>query len=426
MVTRARPPRLAAATLLASLLLPGIAAAQPPPPAPGPSAPSAAPPAPDAPPVEPVAPPANAPPIVPEAEAAPRPPAATEAAPRLHHAPISTAPPGEPIEISATIERPELVRYAGVVYRNTAGVLRAAPFQRSVMGGYTAVIPASAVKAPGLSYAIELERVDGVRVAVFASRSAMHPISVVEDRMDARERAAFERLGGRRSVLTASAEYVQFGTTTGSRPLCPAGRPDCPSSEQQVPQVDDQYWRVEAGYTYRPLRTVAEFSLRGGVVRGKSLVDISELDEKKYEVGLNYGAPTVRFRFADSWHLELEFLTSITEIGFSVGLGNALMIGDPYGSKLTLGFETIGLDESTYFGSRFYSRLDIAAADRVTVSPMVEVTDMPHAESFGVRLLGEAGVALGGGFGLGVRAGYQARKSTSGGPSFGGHVSLAF
>ena len=37
----------------------------------------------------------------------------------------------------------------------------------------------------------------------------------------------------------------------------------------RVPQVDDQYWRVEAGYTYRPLRTIAEFSLRGGVVRGE-------------------------------------------------------------------------------------------------------------------------------------------------------------
>jgi hypothetical protein len=319
------------------------------------------------------------------------------------------------------------VKYAGIVYRTADGVLKATPFLRSPEGGYTAVIPAGVVKAPGLAYAIELERVDGVRVAVFASRSSMHPISVVEDRMDARERALFQRLGGRRSVVTASAEYVRFGTTTGDRAIpCAAGQDICQPGEMTVPQVDDQYWRVEAGYTYRPLRTVAEFSLRGGVIRGKSLVGLNEIDEEKYKVGLNYGAPTVRFRFADAWHLELEFLTSITEIGFSVGLGNALLIGDPYGTKLTLGFETIGLDDSTYFGSRFYSRMDIAAADRVTVSPMIEVTDMPHADAFGVRLLGEAGISLGGGFTLGLRAGYQARKSTSGGPSFGGNLSLAF
>lgn len=348
--------------------------------------------------------------------------------PRLHHAPVSTAEPDEPLEIAATIEHPELVKYAGIVYRTPKGPLRAAPFLRSVEGGYTAVIPAGAVKAPGLSYAIELERVDGVRVAVFASRSSMHTISVVEDRMDARERAAFERLEGRRSVVTALAEYVRFGTTTGDTAIpCAAKQDDCAEGEMVVPQVDDQYWRVEAGYTYRPLRTVAEFSLRGGVVRGTSLVGgLEEKNDESYKVGLNYGAPTVRFRFADAWHLELEFLTSITEIGFSVGFGNALLIGDPYGSKLTLGFETIGVDSDTYFGSRFFSRMDIAAADRVTVSPMVEVTDMPHAEAFGVRLLGEVNVAVGGGFGVGLRAGYQARKSTSGGPSFGGNATLAF
>jgi hypothetical protein len=296
-----------------------------------------------------------------------------------------------------------------------------------VEGGYTAVLPASAIKPPGLAYAIELERVDGTRVAVFASRSSLHPISVTEDQMDARERALFQRLGGRRSVVTASAEYVRFGTTIGETPLpCAAGQESCPPGEFRVPQVDDQYWRVEAGYTYRPLRTVAEFSLRGGVIRGESLVGLSELDEEKYKVGLNYGAPTVRFRFADAWHLEVGFLTSITEIGFSVGFANALLIGDPYGSKLTLGFETIGLDEATYFGSRFYSRMDIAVDDRITISPMLEVTDMPHADAFGVRLLGEGGLSLGGGFTLGLRAGYQARKSTSGGPSFGGHAALAF
>ena len=69
--------------------------------------------------------------------------------------------------------------------------------------------------------------------------------------------------------------------------------------------MNDQYWRMEAGYTYRPLGTVAEFSMRGGVVRGTSLVQQDTYDPSKYNVGLNYGAATVRFRLADAWHLEL-------------------------------------------------------------------------------------------------------------------------
>src|SRR5262249_21210411 len=134
----------------------------------------------------------------------------------------------------------------------------------------------------------------------------------------------------------------------------------------------------------------------------------------------------VRFRLADAWHLETELLTSITEVGFSVGTGGALLIGDPYGSKLSLGFETIGIEKSTYFGRRFYTKMDILATCRLILSPMIEVTDMPHAEAFGVRLLGEADMDLGRGFMLGLRGGYQARKSTSGGPSVGGNLALAF
>ena len=245
--------------------------------------------------------------------------------------------------------------------------------------------------------------------------------------MDARERSLYERLGKRRSVASVSSEYVRFGRTSGTQAIpCAAGGEGCSPGQRLVPSEVDQYWRVEAAYTYRPLRTVAEFSIRGGVVRGRSLVPLKEYDESKYDVGLNYGAPTVRFRLADAWHLETELLTSVTEIGFSVGTGAALIIGDPYGSRFTAGVETIGLAKDTYFGTRMYTRMDLAATERVTIAPIVEVTDMPHADAFGVRLLAEATAALGGGFSVAARGGYQARKSTSGGPAFGGSLGLAF
>jgi hypothetical protein len=354
-------------------------------------------------------------------------PAGSGGAPRVHHSPVMSAPPREPIEIRATVEHPQRVRHLGLVYRTLAGEEHSVPFQRAVSGGYVAIIPGPDVQPPGVSYALELEGIEGGRTAVFASRREMQPVQVLEDRMDAKERMLFERLDGRRSVVTVSTDVVRFGQTSSDRAIpCAAGGEGCRPGESKVPIIDDQYWRVEAGYTYRPLRTVAEFSLRAGVVRGTSLVPLEEYDERKYEVGLNYGAPSVRFRLADAWHLETELLTSVTEVGFSVGTGGALLIGDPYGSRLTLGFETIGLTESTYFGSRIYTRMDIAATDRIIVAPVIEVTDMPHAQSFGVRLLAEASAALGGGLGVAVRGGYQARKSTSGGPGVGGNVSMAF
>jgi hypothetical protein len=322
------------------------------------------------------------------------------AEPRVHHAPVATARLGEPIIVPAAIDHPELVRSATLVYRTgAAGELRSVPFQRASNGPYVAIVPGDDVRPPSVSYAIELERTDGTRVAAFATRASMHVVEVIDDLDELRERALVERLGGRRSLVSSSADFVSFGRTT--------------ATDASAGLVRDQYYRIEAGYTYRPLRTVEEFSLRGGIVRGSSPVSS--------DVGLNYAAPTVRLRLDDAWHLEGEFLTSVTEVGFSVGAGGALIVGDPYGSKLTAGFETIEV-----FGSRFYTRLDIAAHPRFVVAPIVEVSDMPHADRYGVRLLTEMRWDAGAGWGLTMRGGYQARASTSGGPEAGLGLSYAF
>lgn len=348
--------------------------------------------------------------------------------PRADHAPVASAKAHEDLHLSVSLTHGDVLRSAGVVYRNAKGDMRIAPLLRgAVSHEYLAIIPADDVAAPGIAYAIELERTDGKHFAAFATRADMHPVLVVEDHMDARERALLKRLDGHRSVVTGSGELVRFGTTTGAHSIpCAAGQAGCPAGTLKVPVVDDQYWRVEAGYTYRPLRTIAEFSLRIGVVRGTSLVTQTTLDAAKYKVGLNYAAPSVRFRFADAWHLDVEAVTSISEIGFSVGGGGALLIGDPYGTRLTLGAEAVGVSAATYFGSRFYTRVDIQVVDRLIVAPVVEVTDMPHAEAFGVRLYGDALVKLPRGFAVGFRAGYQARKSTSGGVALGTQASFGF
>ena len=72
------------------------------------------------------------------------------------------------------------------------------------------------------------------------------------------------------------------------------------------------------------------------------------------------------------------------------------------------------------------SRLDVRATDRVLLAPIVEVTNMPSAEDYGLRLLGELVVDFGEGFSAAARGGYQARVATSGGPSLGARLSYAF
>ncbi len=325
----------------------------------------------------------------------------------VHHAPMSTAQAGSDFVVDVILEDPHLARGIELLHRLGKGPIVATPFARSV-DGYRAVIEGAKV-GEGLAYAIELELQDGRRVAVFASREDLHPVQVLPDAMDEHERTLLASLGGRRSRAAISTEYVDFGSTT-----------------TRAGERTDRYWGVEGRYTYRPLRTVAEFGFRGGVVRGTSPSNVDPGTGEQPDVGLNYGASSVRIRFADLWHMELEGLASISDEGFSTGGGTKLLVGNPYGSKLVLGASFVGVSEATYFGSKFFSRVDLAASERVTVSPTIEITDMPNADRYGVRLLAEVDVEIGGGFSAQINGGYQARRAASGGPGIGGGVTLDF
>jgi hypothetical protein len=325
--------------------------------------------------------------------------------------PLTVAAQHERLVVAATIDRPDLVGRAVLVYRHGERVDET-PFERSAMADkpYVAVIPAEHVDRPSLDYAIELQRTDGKRIAVFASREEMQPVEVVGNSADAREEALLARLRGRRFVLESSGEYAYFGSAP------PPGL----GSATQLPAVSDHFWRLEGGFTYRLLRTVSEFGIRGGMYRGTSLVS-GETDPNKFNVGLNYGAPWVQVRATDWMHFEGELLSSITEVGFSLGGGMAVLLGDVYGSHLTLGFESIEV-----FGTRGFGRFDVVVGRRLRVAPSVEVTGMPHASSAGVRLLMDVGVDLGQGWLATLRGGYQARVFDSGGPAAGGGLTYAF
>ena len=367
--------------------------------APGPlAAPeAAAPEAAEAPPV------AEAPQVVP---AAPVPgpsasPSAQPAMPRVHHAAPASAPPHVAFAVHVLVESPHLVQRTILVYRVAPSPVepsqvtwKEADFMRSTGGAYEVTVPKEDVRPPGFDYAIELVLLDGTRQPAFASRLVPQHVGVYDEPMDVRERILLERLGGRRSLVKASFDYVRFSTAGGS--------------------LADWYYRAEGAYTYRVLRTIDEFSIHVGAVRGRA-------PGNDGLVGLNYAAAALKFRLADVFRLEAELLTSVTEVGFAGGGGGAIDIGDPLGAKLVLGFEAV-----QKFGARWYSKVDVPVVRGLRLSPIVEATSMPHADRYGVRLLGEVAYDFGNGFAVAVQGGYQARVSTDGSPGAGAQLMYAF
>lgn len=425
---RSHPVVLLGATVAALVMAGGTAWGAPEPDAPNEpeqaeaETPTAEPAAPDAPPASEEA--ALEPPARTEAErpkqdqASGLPAEDSDTGPYVLHAPPATAEVDEPLQIDAALTHPHQVKRAYLVFRSAgAKGFRAVEFRRGTPGPYVAILPAEAVRPPGVHYTIELELRDGRRVAVFASRRVPHRVLVAEDSMDVIEREVAKRVDDRRAVFWSGGEYVSFGRSVA----------EVETERGLVKQdVDDNYYRIEGGFTYRPLRTVSEFGIRAGIVRGSAPVPVRDLlpgqeEGERFDVGLNYGAPWIRFRFADIWHGDASLLVNVTEVGFSAGAGAILHIGDPYGSKLSLGVEAI-----QEFGTRVFSQVDIQAHDRVRVAPIIEVTNMPSADQFGMRLVGEVGVDIGWGFVVVGRGGYQARLATSGGPAAGGSLSYAF
>jgi len=333
--------------------------------------------------------------------------------PELHHAPVSHAEAAQPLQVLADFAHPEALGRAVLLHREAGETaFHEVPFQRGAQS-YLAVIGPENVRGEGLSYAIELELPDGQRLPGFASREHPFPVQVQLDEDEGDEKAALKRVHGLRSTAKVSGEWVTFGKSTR---LVPAASLDQPATLQSV---DDHYYRLEASYAYRPLRTVSEFGVRLGLVRGTSPHTNGSSGEK--EVGLNYAAPWVQLRMADSVHLGGHLVTGVTEVDFSMGAGAELTFGNPYGGNLSLGFESI-----QGFGSRFFTKVDIIMSDRLMLSPIIEATNMPNADEYGVRLLAQLGVQLSQEFRITALGGYQARNAVSGGPSLGLASELSF
>jgi len=360
----------------------------------------------------------------PQAQAAPPPsapiaPAPISPRPGLLHTPVSTAVEGEPLELVVDYSHPEGLRQAVLLFRSSnESQFHELPFRRSAHA-YRATVSSADVRS-GFVYLIELELASGERASGFASRTAPFAVQVQLGKDDADEKAAARRVNERRSVTSFQGEWVTFGKSGGGVAAVPTVDPatGLPVTVA-APARADNYYRLEASYAYRPLRLVNEFGVRLGLVRGASPRNVG--DSGSPDVGLNYAAPWLRLRLDDVVYTTAHVVTGVTEVDFPLGAGLELTLGDPYGASLDLGFEKI-----EGFGSRFFTRLNIQASNRVRLSPIIEASNMPNARNYGVRLLSELGWQVTPELGLAVRGGYQARAAVSGGVSLGAAASLGF
>ena len=322
----------------------------------------------------------------------------TENTALVRHLPPSEALAGSELRLIAVIddawaEGGLIARYRWV---GDDGRFFSAPFRRSSAGGYYAVIPAAAVKRPGLAYYIE-----GSSAARphFASPNDPHVVRVERQASKAWAEQELYRLGDRRYSLTVDTHYQDFGNSLGT----------------------DRYGRGEIDWTYRLITGLYSINLGFGFLEGRTPTGL-EPDATTERRGYRYGFGGLRFRLRESVWVDGKVMIGMSDEGFSPGGGGQLILGDDWRTCVKLGAEY-----SDALSYRAWITLQWDTVPGVLMSATAATVDEPRASiDAGSFVIYEVKLPVSEAIALSAKLSYGARGNRPGGIGGGLGTELTF
>ncbi|MEO8704497.1 MAG: hypothetical protein ABI867_30870 [Kofleriaceae bacterium] len=321
----------------------------------------------------------------------------------VRHVPPAAATAASPLELVVQVS--ETTPAPLVAHYRTAGSREFVTMElvRRDDTTWVAVVPATAVVAPGLEYYL-----DAGNAPVFASPAWPHTTPVGLSESDDRRARDSARAQQRRSRVHTSGELVNFGTRTADGVT-----------------LEDQYYRIDADFAYRlwayPLEqirvgytrlvgntesTMCEATLRCTAEAGYKVAGW-------FELGL---API------EGLHTDVRAMVMATQQGFAIGGRGEVRLGMIDASHVAAGVEYMA-----DVGSAGYFRLGWGTVPKLPMAATVEVTNLPASTSAtGVRVFYDIARDVGGGVRIGARVGYAARNQTVAGFTGGGNLSVDF
>ena len=269
-------------------------------------------------------------------------------------------------------------------------------------------IPRELVQGPGFEYTILSTDRDGNEHYHFADTDAPHHVNVhgygsemlTADRLDAWR--------GNRSTALLQSRWYRFG----SRPEDRGGD----LGEAASDRYSDEFWLLEAEYTYRPLQVIYDFRFGIGVMRGRVPTIAGTAlpwPGTTGQPGLNYAYSDVNFGILPQLTLGPRILLGANHAGFVVGGGFHLYLGYLSGTHLELAYEN-----TRDVGYRSDIRFHWATVPRVPMALGMEMNSWPYAgRPDSVNLSYDIGVRLTEGTTLRARVG-RANRGGSLGPGY--------
>jgi hypothetical protein len=340
----------------------------------------------------------------------------------VRHVPPAEVTVGERLLVEAQVERGWKLDALDLHWRRAGGTWNTTAFGKTASAGWAAVVAAAEVVPPVIEYFITSRAPGGPAVDRFASADAPHPVLVSppDDDLERQERLLGYR--GHRSRARAVGEWVSFGghgrdaTGVGYR---------------------DAYYRTEAEYLYRILTFVESIQLGMVHFRGDvpppSAFRTGTSTEPARATGMDYGYAEIALALSEVIGVKGRLLLGADDLGFAMGAGASLRLGEPTRAHLEIGAETIrrvGSDGFVRFAWDTVPRWPMSLALHVTNQPAAPLRPavspaqpddlrIDEGAPTGVRAVWQIGYELTRAITLSVRAGYQARVSTAGGPTLG-------
>lgn len=349
----------------------------------------------------------EAPPAVPVAEG--------KTHPRLLHVPVAQEAAGQAIVVVASFGQGQVVDAKLQLHYRRRGASRfeVVPFGLRDPQTWTALIPESATGAGTVEYYISARPQGDGQAAeqfLFASPAWPHPVALIIDEGERRQRQLLAQHMGNRSQFRFAGLYVDRGM-----------RKAVSSDGRSTRDMRDYFYRLEGDYTYRILSGVYSIRIGGGVLRGDSFLLQDPLPVYVDKVGLTYGFAEVRFRFGRLVRMDLRATLGAGPQHFDGGGGGQLLIGLDPGTHFA-----VGADGVSSVGLRAWVRLAWNTVPHVPMSFTLEASNLPLGVDFGGLMYLTLGYRPSRYFSFDLNAGYAHRDKAVGGPIAGLALKVEF
>ncbi len=318
----------------------------------------------------------------------------------VRHVPPGDAEAGKQIELVAEAPATSPTLVAHVRAHGTTEYMSIELVRRDG-AHWVAVVPAAAVLPPGVDYYI-----DAGDQPVFASPDWPHTTSVRAAAEDERRTRDLMRAHGRRSKVSTTAEWVEYGRKAG---------------------VDDNYYRIDGDFSYRLLAyPLEEIRVGGTYMLGNTLAAPDQMCPSAAPCALQAGVKAGWFELGlaavEGVRLDARMIAMATTDGFAVGGRGELRLGAREASHVALGAEYLA-----DVGAAGFFRLGWGTVPRLPMSATVEITNLPASRrDTGVRLYYDLAREVAPGVRLGLRVGYAARNQAVAGFTGGANAAVEF